>query len=64
MIEKLEGRIRNQSDVFKETHFEKKYRELSKYMDEYINNINEAQEEFKRNYTLIKNENLRLHLQV
>ncbi len=34
----------NDSDVYK-----RKHDELEKYMNEYINNVNEAYEEYKRN---------------
>ena len=63
LIEKLEGKLRNQTEVYREGRYEKKYRELARHMDEYINSTNEAQEEFTRNYALLKAENSRLYHQ-
>lgn len=37
-----------------EDHYHKKYRELEAYMNEYICNTNEAQEEFRKNYRSLK----------
>ena len=44
-----------------ETAIEKKYRELSKCMNQYVANTADIQEEFKMNFFILKNENIRLH---
>lgn len=54
VIQKLENKILKKGDYGRDTHYEKKYQELSVYMSEYIRNINVAQDQFKKAYSALK----------
>ena len=64
IIEKLDIKLSKRNDRVRDTHYEKKYQELSQYMSEYIRNVNTAHEEFQNSYGILKNQNSSLEKQL
>lgn len=64
IIEKLDIKLSKRNDRVRDTHYEKKYQELSLYMSEYIRNVNTAHEEFQNSYGMLKNQNSSLEKQL